>query len=629
MDDQEAGGETNDPTGEGEPLTEAARVRPWWLVFILAVVVALAVLPVVVGERIADVEAEISGVLEPAQRLAADLSLVQARQMLRFREYLLTGDRGARSRYLALLPLEEELQDQLIDLLEKMDLSVRPRALPLVNASLEWHLAHRPALADSAARVAYLVEADADQRRYEEMLGASQAFRDLLSRRAEAARGRMQNARRLQVYMAAALLTLALVAVTVVALLGRRLRGLVGEAERRRSSAVRARREIDAILEATGDAVLGVDLDGCILTMNMAGTRLLGWSEEEVRGEAVHAVLHGRAPAEDAHPADSCPLEERIRTGRPREDSDTVVWHRRGRPIRARLALRPLMGGRQLRGAVLTVSDLTQIREAETALRRAVAAREETMAVVSHDLRNPLSSISAAAELLLDVPLPEERRRRQLKGVRVAAERMHRLISDLLDVSRIDAGGLSVKPRRLPVPSLLDEATTLIHSRAREKGVDVALESAQGLPPVAGDPDRLVQVLANLLSNAVRHTPEGGRIILSAAKGEDGWVVIAVSDTGPGIPPEDLPHLFDRFWRRDHADTQGAGLGLAIVKGIVEAHGGEVQVDSRPGEGATFRVLLPVWTSGVEEVGDEVDEPEVRPSLRLRRPVPPATSGDG
>lgn len=610
-----------------EPISRAARVRPWWLVFILLVVVALAVLPVVVGERLADIEEEISQVLEPARALAADLALVQARQMLRFREYLLTGDREARRRYLALLPMEQELQDRLMELLEHMDLAVRPRALPLVNASLEWHLAHRPALTDAEARIAYLSEADADQGRYEEILEASQAFREVLSERARTARARMDEARRLQVYMAAALLTLALVAVTVVALLGRRLRGLVTETERRRSSAVRARREIDAILEATGDAVLGVDLDGRVRTMNAAGTRLLGWSEVELRGEAVHAVLHGRAPAEQAHPPEACPLREVILAGEARDDADTMVWHRRGRPIRARVAVRPLMDGRELRGAVLTVSDLTQIREVEVALRRAVAAREETMAVVSHDLRNPLSSVSAAAELLLEVPLPDDRRRQQLKGIRRAADRMHRLISDLLDVARIDAGGLSVDAVPVPVASLLEEAAALIHPQAREKGVNVAVEVEAGLPDVAGDRDRLLQVLGNLLGNAMRHTPEGGRIELAARVVDADEVEVVVGDSGEGIPAEDLPHLFDRFWRRDHSDSEGAGLGLAIVKGIVEAHGGRVDVESRPAEGARFRVRLRAAGEDVEATGAGTEV--VRPSLRLSRSAPPSSGGAG
>jgi PAS domain S-box-containing protein len=617
----------SEPAAGPDPMARARHIRPWWLVFIVLVVVALAVLPVLVGERIAGVEQEVSEVLEPARTLAADLALVQARQMLRFREYLLTGDSEARRRYLALLPMEERLQERLMELLERMDLSVRPRALPLVNASLEWHLAHRPALIDPEARLEYLPEADADQRRYEEMLAASQAFRDLLAQRAGAARERMDEARRLQLYMTAGLLTLALVAVTVVAVLGRRLRGLVAEAERRRSAAVRARREIDAILEATGDAVLGVDLEGRIMTMNAAGVRLLGWSEEEARGEPVHTLLHGRAPDDEAHSEAGCAVQAAVREGRPRDDADAVIWNRRGGAVRARVSLRPLLDGRDLRGAVVTVSDLTQVRQVEEALRRAVAAREETMAVVSHDLRNPLSSISAAAELLLEVPLPEDRRRQQLRGVRRATERMHRLISDLLDVARIDAGGLSVEPLPVDPASLIREAAELFHSQAREAGVDVTVTVAPGTPDVDGDRDRLLQVLGNLLGNALRYTPERGRIVVAARPDEPAGVVITVSDTGPGISEEDLPHLFDRFWRRDHADVEGAGLGLAIVKGIVEAHGGRVEVEAADGEGATFHVHLPE----ADRVGRAADDDAapVRPTLRLSRAAPPARRGDG
>jgi signal transduction histidine kinase len=236
---------------------------------------------------------------------------------------------------------------------------------------------------------------------------------------------------------------------------------------------------------------------------------------------------------------------------------------------------------------------MTAVREAEEALRAAVRAREETLAVVSHDLRNPLGSISASAELLQEVSLGPDKLRMQLGFIQRAADRGNRLIDDLLDVSRIDAGVLAVRPARCAVAPLVDEAVAAVASRAMERSLDLHVRVPPDLPDLWADRDRMLQVLGNLLGNALRHTPQGGRIDVEAglAGGDD--VDLSVADTGPGIAEEDRAHLFDRFWRRDRAARSGAGLGLAIVKGIVEAHGGHVTVESVEGQGSRFRVTIP------------------------------------
>lgn len=585
------------------PVPEA---RPWALGFIVAAILALAGVPIYTSQSIADEENRIAEVLEPAQRHAAGLALVQTRQMLRFREYLLTGNTDARVRYQALVLEEDSIRNQLASLLDRMELDARQQVLPLFDASIQWHQGHRSALEGNQARLEFLPLADQDLERYESMLLASQAFRAGMNRQMEAGREAARQARQLQVRLTIVLLALALLATVAVAVVGRRLRGIIEEANLRRRDAVRARWEVDAILEATGDGVLGFDLDGRLLTLNAPGARLLGYTEEEARGRSVHDLLHGAAPAEESHDERACPLMEALRGETGAERLDDTVWHRRGRPVPVRWALRPLVDGRRIRGAVVTLTDMTEIREAERALREAVRAREETMAVVSHDLRNPLGSISAAAELLLDVPLDEERTRRQLRTIMKAAERSNLLIEDLLDVARIDAGGLSVRAEACPVRPLLDEAAALIGPRALEKDLTVEVRTPGDLPRVRADRNRMIQVLGNLLGNAVRHTASGGEIGLSAERRSDEVVAIQVRDTGEGIPDEDREHLFDRFWRRDRADRSGAGLGLAIVKGIVEAHDGAVEVDSTVGEGTTFTVLLPV-AAAMPSVAPEPD----------------------
>ncbi|NNF39241.1 MAG: PAS domain-containing protein [Gemmatimonadetes bacterium] len=590
--------ETRRAPHRGPTPLDVPEARPWALFFIVLAILALAGVPIVTSREIAEEERAIGEVLEPAQRFAAELALVQTRQMLRFREYLLTGDVEARVRYQDLLSDEESFREDLLPLLERMDVDVRQQALPLFDASWEWHLGHRDALASDTARVAFLDQAEADRTRYERMLLNSRVFRELINARMEAARTAAEDARRQQLQLTIALLALALLATVAVAVVGRRLRGIITEANLRRRDAVRARWEIDAVLEATGDGVLGVDLDGRLLTINATGSRLLGYGEEEARGRSLHDLLHAGAPEDQRHEPEDCPILAVLREEGGAESVDDFVWHRRGRRVPVRWALRPLMDGRVVRGAVLTLTDMTAVREAEEALREAVRAREETLAVVSHDLRNPLGSIAASAELLQEVSLGPDKMRMQLGFIQRAADRGNRLIDDLLDVSRIDAGVLAVRPARCAVGPLVDEAVAAVASRAMERSLDLHARIPADLPDLWADRDRMLQVLGNLLGNALRHTPQGGRIDVEAARTDDGdGVRLAVRDTGPGIPEEDQAHLFDRFWRRDRAARSGAGLGLAIVKGIVEAHGGHVTVESVEGEGSCFAVITPTVDS--------------------------------
>jgi signal transduction histidine kinase len=233
------------------------------------------------------------------------------------------------------------------------------------------------------------------------------------------------------------------------------------------------------------------------------------------------------------------------------------------------------------------------------AAEQAARTREEMVAVVSHDLKNPLSTIQMAVSFLLEDLLPDDaahqRERKQLHVIHRSAERMYRLVHDLLDVATIEAGQLAVNRSPVTVAALMADALELLRPLAAAKRITLVAEVSPEVPPVAVDRERVLQVFSNLGGNAVKFTPADGRVEIRVTV-RDAVVEFAIYDTGPGIAPEDLPHVFDRFWQAKRATRAGVGLGLAIAKGIVEAHDGRLRAESEPGRGSCFAFTLPVAT---------------------------------
>jgi signal transduction histidine kinase/HAMP domain-containing protein len=366
--------------------------------------------------------------------------------------------------------------------------------------------------------------------------------------------------------------------------------------------AVRSAREgasiVRAVLDTTPDAIALLDGDGGVIVDNPP--------MRAVRAEfAAHATTLDPRPAA-GHGAGANGSAER---------RDEVVLAG-GRRTFARYVA-PVHDGRgRLIGRLLVVRDITREREAER-------AKQDFFALVSHELRTPLTAILGYVELLMSDDadgFPAEHAR-HLEVIDRNARRLVRLVGDLLFAAQVEGAPLLLEPGEVELAALVRDAVELARSRAEEAGIALVTE----LEPVErciGDRDRLAQVLDNLLLNALKFTPPGGRVVVRLTSA-DAQARIEVADTGIGIAAEDLPHLFDRFYRARNAaqSVPGLGLGLTIVRTIVEGHGGTVSVRSRVGEGTSFTVVLPVAGSGSRSRGS---------SPGARHPtVPTPTSGAG
>jgi signal transduction histidine kinase/HAMP domain-containing protein len=339
--------------------------------------------------------------------------------------------------------------------------------------------------------------------------------------------------------------------------------------------AVRSAREgtsvLRAVLDATPDAIALLHRDGSVLVDNPPM-------------RAVRDAFGAHASAIDQH-GSVVPLHD-VQTATERRDEITLV----GTPRTFARYVAPVHDGRgRVIGRLLALRDVTGEREAER-------AKDEFFALVSHELRTPLTAILGYVELMLgeDGHAPEDARR-HLEIVERNAQRLMRLVGDLLFAAQVETGTLLFDPGEVDLAQLVRDAVALARPQAEQAGI--ALEARIGtLEPCVGDRDRLAQVLDNLISNALKFTPAGGRITVGL-EAHDGRAGLTVADTGIGVPPDELPLLFDRFYRASNATARavpGAGLGLTIVRAIVEGHGGTVRIRSTSERGTTFAVLLPL-----------------------------------
>ena len=237
----------------------------------------------------------------------------------------------------------------------------------------------------------------------------------------------------------------------------------------------------------------------------------------------------------------------------------------------------------------------SSIRESHLSPVPAAGLREEMVAVVSHDLKNPLSTIQMAASVLQEI-IPtgaaHALEHKHIEIIQRAVERMNRLIRDLLDTATIEAGKVQLHRSPTTAHELIRDAVEMLRPLAAAKGIELLTEVPRGLAPLVVDRDRILRVFSNIGGNAIKFSPTGGRVTFGVADCGSSLEFIIV-DNGPGISPADLPHLFERFWQAENTRNLGSGLGLPIAKRLVEAHGGAIRTESDPGRGSRFVFTLP------------------------------------
>jgi PAS domain S-box-containing protein len=387
-------------------------------------------------------------------------------------------------------------------------------------------------------------------------------------------------------------------------------------------------------LSSIGDAVIATDRDGRVTFMNPVAETLTGWIRYDAAQASLSQVFH-IVNEHTREPADN-PVARAIREGIVVGlGNHTVLIARDGteRAIDDSAApIRDVSG--EVIGAVLIFRDITERRGTDAERVRLLAAerqarndaeaasrlKDEFLATVSHELRSPLNSIMGWLHVLDSGQLGSAESRQAIDKIRRNVKTQARLIDDLLDVSRIITGKLRLDVRRVEPLALVDAAVETMRAAAEAKRIELSVREDAVATVVAADPDRLAQVLWNLLSNAIKFTPEGGRVEVGLQQ-VGTQLQISVADTGEGIEPAFLPHVFERFRQAESANRrgrQGLGLGLAVVRHIVEMHGGGVEAHSAgKGEGATFIVKLPI-PAVIRDSGEQRSAShEVLPGLRL------------
>jgi two-component system CheB/CheR fusion protein len=375
---------------------------------------------------------------------------------------------------------------------------------------------------------------------------------------------------------------------------------------------------IRLLLDSTAEAIYGIDLSGVCIFCNSACARLLGYeSPAALIGRQMHPLIHHTRTDGTPYPPEHSPIFEAMRHREGTHVDDEVIWRTDGTSFPAEYWSHPILRNNEVIGAVVTFLDVTERRRAEQEIQEGVRRREQFLAMLSHELRNPLAAILSATRVLEGVSWTDDACREAGQVVARQANHMSRLLDDLLDVARITRGHITLRTGLVDLRETARSAIEALGPFFAEHETRLTADIAEDPLYVIGDAARLQQIQANLLSNASKYSPPGSEVRIEVRR-EDGRAMVRVTDQGRGIEPEMLPKVFDLFVQGPQTLARsegGLGIGLTLLRSLVELHHGRVEAHSEgPSQGSTFTVWLPLAPPAVinAEAADSATRAAVR-----------------
>lgn len=346
-----------------------------------------------------------------------------------------------------------------------------------------------------------------------------------------------------------------------------------------------AKKETEAVIRSIAEGLVVVDSQGNVVMMNPAAEKLLGVSQKEKTGRPLTEGVKDEQLISLLKSHSEGPKGKEIELASSQTETKKV--------LRASSAVIENEDGQTV-GMVSVLSDITKQKELD-------GLKSSFVANVSHELRTPLVAMDKSISLILNKdagPLTETQEQ-FLSVAQRNLKRLGNLINDLLDLSKLEAGKIEIRRESASIEKIISESVEALNAWTKAKSIEIAKNIASGLPPVFVDPGRIIQVLNNLIGNAIKFTPHNGAITIDAGLSQDGkWLEVSVKDTGIGIAKEDLGKIFDKFYQvggeRASTDVSGTGIGLSIAKEIVEMHAGKILVESEKGRGTRFSFTLPI-----------------------------------